>query len=228
MSMPLDISETDQSILAHIAPYTMTSVERQLALIEAVRYLIHRRVPGCFAECGVWRGGSVMAAMLAMLHAGVSNRNFYLYDTFEGMTPPTEEDKTFDGVTASTHLQNDVHRTGHNWCVAGIDDVRTNVSATGYTAEKIHFSQGAVEETLPVQAPAEEIALLRLDTDWYQSTKHELIHLFPKLSPGGVLIVDDYGHWQGAKQAVDEYMAGLAETYFMHRIDYTGRLIIKA
>lgn len=169
-----------------------------------------------------------MAAMLALLNAGISDRNIYLYDTFEGMTPPTEADKTFDGIAASTHLQHDAHRTGHYWCVAGIEDVRNNVFSTGYPGDRIQLVQGPVEETLPAQSPSDDIALLRLDTDWYQSTKHELIHLFPKLSPGGVLIVDDYGHWQGAKQAVDEYFAGLAETYYTHRIDYTGRLIIKA
>ena len=70
----------------------------------------------------------------------------------------------------------------------------------------------------------ERIALLRIDTDWYESTRHELVHLYPRLSPGGVLIIDDYGHWQGARKAVDEYFqAGL----FLNHIDYTGRLAIK-
>jgi hypothetical protein len=82
-----------------------------------------------------------------------------------------------------------------------------------------------VERTLPAALPP--IALLRLDTDWYESTKHELVHLFPLLQPGGILILDDYGHWQGARQAVDEYLAQLPHSYFLHRIDYTGRLLVK-
>jgi O-methyltransferase len=83
-----------------------------------------------------------------------------------------------------------------------------------------------VERTLPDRAPA-EIALLRLDTDWYESTRHELVHLYPRLSAGGVLIVDDYGHWAGAKRAVDEYLGEQAEPLLLHRIDYTGRIAIK-
>jgi hypothetical protein len=101
------------------------------------------------------------------------------------------------------------------------------MTATGYPSNKIHFIKGPVEETIPRQMPSPSIALLRLDTDWYESTKHELIHLFPRLSAGGILIIDDYGHWAGARQAVDEYFAGLPEKYFFHRIDYSGRLIVK-
>ena len=107
---------------------------------------------------------------------------------------------------------------------ATLDEVAApTCAATGYPAERLHFVEGKVEDTIPEQAP-ERIALLRLDTDWYESTRHELEHLYPRLSPGGVLIIDDYGHWEGARQAVDEYFKG--EVY-LHRIDYTGRLAIK-
>jgi hypothetical protein len=88
------------------------------------------------------------------------------------------------------------------------------------------FIKGKVEETIPEQAPA-QIALLRLDTDWYESTYHELVHLYPRLSPGGILIIDDYGHWAGARKAVDEYFAEHRLNLFLHRIDYTGRICIK-
>jgi hypothetical protein len=84
-----------------------------------------------------------------------------------------------------------------------------------------------VEETLPTHVP-ERIALLRLDTDWYESTHHELVHLFPLLSPGGILIVDDYGHWAGARKAVDDYLAANAPGLYLHRVDYTVRLAVKA
>jgi len=142
------------------------------------------------------------------------------------MTEPTDVDKTSDGTPASIHLKDDIHRTGY-WCIAELADVRANVLGTNYPQEQIHFVEGAVEETLPSHAPTEAIALLRLDTDWYQSTKHELVHLFPRISPGCIFIVDDYGHWQGAKQALDEFLQAASETYFLHRIDYTGRLLIK-
>jgi hypothetical protein len=100
------------------------------------------------------------------------------------------------------------------------------VLATGYPAERVHLVRGPVEETLPAAAP-ERLALLRLDTDWYASTRHELEHLYPRLVDGGVLIVDDYGHWQGARQAVDEYFAGTAPPPLLHRIDYTARIGVK-
>ena len=84
-----------------------------------------------------------------------------------------------------------------------------------------------MEDTLPEQAPS-RIALLRLDTDWYESTRHELIHLYPRLSQGGVLIVDDYGHWDGCRLAVDEYFATEADPVLLTRIDYTGRICVKS
>jgi predicted O-methyltransferase YrrM len=105
--------------------------------------------------------------------------------------------------------------------------VRETVARAGYPAERIHFVKGAVEETIPRTLPG-PLALLRLDTDWYQSTRHELVHLYPLLAPGGVLIVDDYGHWQGAARAVDEYFAAHPPGPLLTRIDYTGRLAVKA
>jgi hypothetical protein len=107
-----------------------------------------------------------------------------------------------------------------------MDDVRANLALTGYPEQLIHLVPGMVEETIPDAAPA-TIALLRLDTDWYASTRHELVHLWPRLVSGGVCIIDDYGHWQGSRQAVDEYLAEQNLTVLMHRLDYSGRLIIK-
>ena len=109
-------------------------------------------------------------------------------------------------------------------------DVHSNGSAamalTNYDPKCMHFVQGKVEDTIPEQAP-QSIALLRLDTDWYESTRHELEHLFPRLSPGGILIIDDYGDWQGARKATDEFVAKHAPGFFLSRIDDTGRLAIK-
>jgi hypothetical protein len=104
--------------------------------------------------------------------------------------------------------------------------VRERVESTGYPPERIHLIEGRVEDTLPATAP-DRLALLRLDTDWYASTRHELLHLYPLLGDGGVLIVDDYGHYEGARQAVDEYFAERGETVLLQRIDYTGRMAVK-
>jgi O-methyltransferase len=100
------------------------------------------------------------------------------------------------------------------------------MASTGYDKQKVHFHQGKVELTIPAAAP-DQIALLRLDTDWYESTRHELEHLYPRLSPGGILIIDDYGHWSGARKATDEYIEKYAPSLFLARIDYTGRIAVK-
>lgn len=223
--IPTDCSPLERTILQAIRPYTMTSVDRQLAVIHAVQHILRQNIAGSIVECGVWRGGSSMAAALTLKAAGVTDRDLYLFDTFEGMPPPTDVDRTADGKHASEHLAQDPKKRDSVWAVAGLDDVRRNMGSTGYPVGRPTYIRGKVEETIPSQVPTGPIALLRLDTDWYESTKHELDHLFPRLASGGILIVDDYGHWAGARKAVDEYFAG--QNYFLHRIDYTGRLLIK-
>lgn len=225
--LPADATPEDRAILAAIAPFTMTSVERQLALIQSVRHVVRSGVRGCIVECGVWRGGSSMAAALALMQEGDVSRELFLFDTFEGMTEPTAADRSFDGANASALLR-DADRAEDIWCCADLADVRANVTSTGYPDDRLHFVKGPVEQTIPPSAALPPIALLRLDTDWYESTKHELEHLFPLLQPGGIMIVDDYGHWQGARKAVDECLARQPRPYFLHRIDYTGRLLIKS
>ena len=227
LTFPPDTSVQDREIIKAISCYTMTSVERQMALIEATRYIIDSKIDGCFVECGVWRGGSCMAIALTLLKENELNRNLYLYDTFEGMTTPTIDDESFDGISAEKYLNSDEQKTGIVWAVSTYNEVENNMYSTGYLKEKINLIQGPVEKTLPLNKPDEPIALLRLDTDWYKSTKHELNILFPLLNEGGVLIIDDYGHWKGAKKAVDEYFDNLNDKYYMHRIDYTGRMLIK-
>lgn len=167
----------------------------------------------------------MMAVALALMARGDSGRDLYLYDTYEGMSEPTEADLSHTGESASAQLQRTARGEGV-WCEAGLEDVRSNLWSTGYPRERIHFVGGRVEETIPATLPR-QLALLRLDTDWYESTLHELRHLYPLLAPGGVLIIDDYGHWQGARRAVDEYFAASATPVFLHRVDYTARLMVK-
>jgi hypothetical protein len=167
----------------------------------------------------------MMAAALTLLRLGGADRELYLYDTFAGMPPPSEADTTRSGERAAdllAHWDTD----SHIWAIASLSDVRTAVLSTRYPEQRIHFVEGLVEETLPAAAP-EEIALLRLDTDWYQSTKHELEQLYPRLAPGGVLILDDYGHWQGARRAVDEYLAEKRISLLLNRVDGTARIAVK-
>jgi O-methyltransferase len=200
-----DLTDREIEIVESVKPFTYTDDTRVAALMNAVGYITEYKIPGNIAECGVWRGGSMMAvARTSMSHAD-SSRHLYLYDTFEGMPEPTEHDKRFSGESAKLLLDREPVGTGV-WCLASIEDVRTNMLSTGYPEEKVHFIKGKVEETLPSALP-DQLALLRLDTDWYESTKHELIHLFPLLDSRGLLIIDDYGHWQGVRKAIDEYFS---------------------
>ena len=216
---PPDFEARDVEIIRAVEPYTMTSTERIHALIQAVRHIVRSRIPGDMVECGVWKGGSVMAMALSLLQLGDRDRSLYLFDTFSGMTPPTARDVDFEGQQAHTIL-NEVR------CEVSQHEVENAVFSTGYDRDRIHFVPGRVEETIPAHAP-ELIALLRLDTDWYESTQHELLHLFPRLARGGVIIIDDYGHWRGARQAVDEYITQNEVPLLLNRIDYTGRIGVK-
>lgn len=223
--LPPDFSPEDAALWKLVAPHTMTSPERVFALRQAVRYVVEAKVPGDIVECGVWKGGSMMAVARTLLDLGSRDRALHLFDTYEGMPAPTGEDVSYTGEPAERQLDA-AAKDDLVWAMAGLEQVKANVLSTGYPAERIRFVKGKVEDTIPAHAP-EKIALLRLDTDWYESTRHELIHLYPRLSPGGVLIIDDYGHWQGARRAVDEYFAGTKAPILLNRIDYTGRLGLK-
>lgn len=221
----VDLSEADRALDARVRPYTLTSPERRASLLGAVDHLVRHRIPGDIVECGVWRGGSMMAVALALMARGDTTRHLYLYDTFEGMSEPTDEDRSHSGESAQAQLDRTPAGEGV-WCEASLEDVQANLWSTGYPRERIHFVRGKVEDTVPATVP-ERIALLRLDTDWYSSTRHELEHLYPRLQPHGVMIIDDYGHWQGARQAVDEYFADAPPGVYLHRVDYTARLMVK-
>ncbi len=204
----------------------LASVERLYALFNSVRYVVRADLPGAFAECGVWRGGSVMMMAFALQLMNVTDRDIYLFDTFEGMTAPTAEDVDLYGRSAAALLEAGDRDSNPVWAYSNVEEVRANLRRTGYPMERFIFVPGDVMKTLPQQAPS-ELALLRLDTDWYESTRHELEHLFPRLCERGVLILDDYGHYHGARKAVDEYLESLPTRYLLNRIDYTGRLLVK-
>jgi O-methyltransferase len=214
-----DLDEETVTLLRRVLPYTMTSPARIVAVCSAVRYVEANSIPGAFVECGVWKGGSSMAAALTFK----TPRPLFLFDTFEGMTDPTANDRhSASGQLASAMLRKaDPHATIR--CYSALEEVKRNMDSTGYPPAEISYIKGKVEDTVPAAAP-EQIAVLRLDTDWYESTRHELEHLYPRLSPGGVLIIDDYGYWAGARKAVDEYFR---DSLFLGRIDNTGRIAIK-
>lgn len=223
-----DISKNNKNIYSELSKYTMTSQLRVDALIESVDYVINNNIEGSIVECGVWRGGSTMAVATRLDQKLNYDKDIYLYDTFEGMTKPTKEDysklELEDPLTTFEKLKDNDNSS--NWCHASLDEVKNNFKNINYPFEKFHFIKGKVEDTIPNTIP-EKISILRLDTDFYNSTKHELEHLFPRLVKNGILIIDDYGHWEGSKKAVDDYIDKNQIKIFLSRIDYSGRLGIK-
>ncbi|MFN5335210.1 MAG: TylF/MycF/NovP-related O-methyltransferase [Bacteroidota bacterium] len=224
---PEDFNDSHKKIYSLVKDYTMTSPERIWSFIESINYVNKHAIEGAIVECGVWKGGSIMAALLRLMELKDSSREVYLYDTFEGMSEPTEYDIDPKGNKAATLLNERIKdQQDHVWAYSPLEDVQQRVFKTNYPKEKIHFIKGKVEETIPGVIP-EKISILRLDTDWYESTKHELYHLFPKLVKGGILILDDYGHWSGAKKATDEFINENNICILLNRIDQTGRIAIK-
>ena len=217
-----------------LVPYTMTvnrGIESSYSLYKAVEYIVKNNIPGDFVECGVWRGGSVMLIALALAHFGDTKRKIFLYDTFAGMTKPDEKDVDWDGLNLQKKWEEDSVQTKSNrplmWGYGGsIEEVRKNVYSSNYPKDNFIFVKGPVENTIPETVP-EKIALLRLDTDWYASTYHELVHLYPILSVGGILIIDDYGWCRGSRQATDKYIKENKLNLFLSRIDESVRLAIK-
>lgn len=218
-----DISPDHRALYGRVGPFTQTSLERVVALADAVEYVVRREIPGDFVECGVWRGGSSMAVALTLLRLGVSDRRLWLYDTFGTMPPAGEHDRDYAGQRMTEGALDPVNNASRTSGLT-LPEVQSAMASTGYPSERVTYVEGLVEETIPRSAPA-RIALLRLDTDWYDSTRHELAELYPRLERGGVLVIDDYGHFTGARKAVDEYF--VSDPVLLSRIDYTGRLAIK-
>ena len=224
--LPPDFDPAFKPIYDACKAFTMTSAHRMNALHEAVKYIVAAKIEGDIVECGVWRGGSTMVAALTLLGLNVEPRDLYLYDTFEGMSEPSEKDITTDGRNARDRWEKSQEGNTNQWCYAPLDDVKNNLASTNYPEIKLHFVQGKVEDTIPNTAPR-RIAILRLDTDWYESTYHNLLHLYPRLAIGGVLILDDYGAWEGAREATDQYFREIGKSLFLGRIDEVSRVAIK-
>lgn len=223
--IPKNVEPDFVSIFNTCRPYTMTSFEAQYGLYRATEYVIRCGIAGDFVECGVYKGGSAMVAAMSFQKFGDLSRRFHLYDTFEGMTEPTPRDVDFAGRSPIDHLAKWGTASMGGMANSPMDEVRRNLSLTKFPEDRFVLIRGKVEETLPSQMPDGPIAILRLDTDWYESTYHELVHLFPRLSSGGVIIVDDYGFWRGSRDACDEYFRQNNVRVLLNRIDPNGVVI---
>lgn len=226
-----DLLEGDEGygpVIKAVRDFTMTSTAGIAAVVDATRYIVRTKIPGTIVECGVWRGGSIMAAALTLLEEG-DIRDLYLFDTFAGMTAPTEHDIDPYGVHALEQFGKADHVcaqqwNGQQWAPASLNEVLSNVLSTGYPEDRVHLIQGDVLRTIPCDG-VEQIAILRLDTDWYESTLHELKHFYPLLGAGGVLIIDDFGYWKGCRDAVLGYFG--KSLPFLSMIDRWARLAVK-
>jgi len=216
----IDMEKSFREIWDRVKNQTLISIERGYALYKAVEYLNHQANFSDFVECGVWKGGATILAAYTYMSMGQELPHLWLYDTFEGMTEPDDRD------IISVSGQAVKERNPQGWWAVSLEDVQGYLEETGYPMERVHFVKGDVSETLKTCKP-EKIGLLRLDTDWYASTKMEMEQLYPRLSAGGVLLIDDYGHFEGARTAVDEYFHKHHETPLLHRVDYTGRAWVK-
>jgi O-methyltransferase len=226
-----DFTASEKCTLLEASLVTIASPEAIVELIRAVDYVLANNIGGAFVECGVFQGGNAVVMIRTLLNAGVTDRDIYLYDTFEGFPKPEAIDFEYLVGPALETWQKfkkpgDQSEDGSDWLRYPLEKVQERVLSLGYPAERIHFVKGLVENTIPQQCP-ESIALLRLDTDFYRSTKHELIHMHPRLQRGGILIIDDYGALHGARVATDEYMGENKIPYFPARIDEHVRIGVK-
>lgn len=207
--------------------YTMTSVERLYALWNSVNYIAKKTISGDVVEVGVWRGGSMMLSALTLLNAN-DMRELWLYDTFAGLPKPDEKlDINLKGIRAidAWNPRSFDGKTSY-WCYSTEEETRSNMLKTGYPENRLHFIKGMVEETMPRNLP-DKIAILRLDTDFYSSYKHVLTHAWDRIMPGGICILDDYGHFNGARIATEEFLKERNLCVLMHRPDYSSRVFVK-
>ena len=209
---------------------TMLSERRLLSLGQIVQYLELKKIPGSLIECGVWKGGAAATMAAANLAYGADRRNIHLFDSFTDIVEPDPE---VDGERAMYEVELLTGRsrasiTGALKPMTGVynshggpgkpEAVKSLVCSVGYPESAVHLHVGYFQDTLCRFPRAEPIALLRIDADWFQSTKVCLDSLAGCLSPGGIIVVDDYGAYDGCAAAVNEFLAERGPT-LVHWVD---------
>jgi hypothetical protein len=200
-------------------PISMIRDHRFAANILAVEHVLENNLDGDIVEVGVWKGGSVVSMLMTLIKNNNTSKKIHLYDTFEGMTPHTEKDFDLQGRAAGHLINSDPF-----WlCVSPLEEVKNNISKTRYPEDLISYHKGDICKANFIPS---KISFLRLDTDWYESTKCELEKFYDSVVSGGIIMLDDYGHWQGCKKAVDEFLLDKPNIKII-KIDYTGVYFIK-
>ena len=222
-----ELKKEDEKLINITKKFSMTPRIRMWCLIRSIEYLIKNKIKGDLVECGVWKGGNLILMQKILNRFKNQKTKIFGYDTFTGLPRPKSFDKPYHGKFKTLSRWKKRKKENYvNWCYSGIDIVKKNILKNLGPKNNIKLIEGKVEQTLLQKSNLpKKIALLRLDTDWYESTKIELEILYPLLSKGGILIIDDYGHWLGSRKATDEYFKD--QDALMHRIDYSCRLIVK-
>lgn len=225
---PVEINKKEKKIINDCKKYSMTGELRMSILINLVKLINKNKIKGDFVECGVWRGGNIMLFQKLIEYLSIKDKIVYGYDTFEGMTLPSKFDVYQNNKSAkflmnkeikNQNLQHTIH------AICSLDQVKNNIKKITKT-NSIKLIKGDVKKTLMINENLpKKISILRLDTDFYESTKIELEILYPKVQIGGILIIDDYGEWKGSKKAVDEYFKD--NIPFLHIVDQSCRYLIK-
>lgn len=206
-------------VFNRVKPFTKSTTQRLTSMADALSIIEQENIPGDVVECGVWRGGNIMLARIM-----APNRTCWAYDTFDGMTEPDHKlDVKPDGWRAIDRWKAKADN-GHKWNAVSLQEVQDHFISIGLDFQNIHFVEGPVELSLDIVSPM-RISILRLDVDWYLPTKVAMKKLYPRLSGGGFLIVDDYGHWMGCRKAVDDYFGHFVPPF--HDADYSCRVFRK-
>ena len=223
---PVEYRAEDEFIWDRVKHETMTSFLNFWFLLNSVDYLVKNKIHGSYVECGVWRGGSAMTMAMRLVQHNSTLVDIYLFDTYSGMVKPSNFDIEAHSGQAAAELMEQAEADSMVRAQAPLGIVKSNMDKTCYPADKVHYVEGDVLETLK-NTNICDIALLRLDTDWYESTLAELVSLLPRLVKGGICIIDDYGHWEGSRKAVDEYFNNSDFKPLMFHVDYTCRAFIR-
>lgn len=218
----VEITQEEKDLIDLCKNFSMTTDIRMWALLNSLKKILSENIEGEIVECGIWKGGNIILIKKFMERYNLKKK-IYCYDTFEGMYETSKEDRELSTNIDAKEIINDDHKYV---CESSFQQTENNIKKNVNNMNDIFFIKGKVEDTLKVNKNIpEKISICRLDTDYYSSTKIELEKLYSRISKGGVLIVDDYGHWSGSKKAVDEFFK---DKFIMkHYVDYACRLIIK-
>ena len=222
----VEASENDLNEFKKIDSISLTSYPNRWSLLQSLNHICENNVEGDIVETGVYKGANLILINNFLYRHNLEKR-IYAYDTYSGQPEPSEKDYDIKG-TKMTDKFDDYKKKNIIPVFCSLKEVKNNISKySNHDLSKITFIKGKVEETLIDEKNIpKKISLLRLDTDFHDSIKKSLEILYPKLNNGGVLIIDDYGHFKGAQIAVDNFFQN-KKNIWMHRVDYTCRLIIK-